>query len=291
MCQVMTFLPTEHIPKKAFAPVALPHWMKLEFVLDAPLDAQGELKAPLLFLRRNRGYLDLYFPLFWAAGSLWTDSLWQWADSINNILKATNILTDTEGHLCTLGKNTDFPLKRSQECLFCNKTVEKQCLMSFGAWIEMIYNRNALMPFVALAKSNAEFSLYFSICLEGVFRDKHTESAPHCALCCGACGWGREPEHLVQPHGNIPQIRKGNSRWQNPPTEPARVDVVRGGAWLFQNYELFSSKENLPCQLTWEWGSGRSRKYPSAPGSHTCAGVPSRNLFFFYLVKLSEATW
>lgn len=31
-------------------------------VLDAPLEAQGELEAPLLFLRR---YLDSYFPLFW----------------------------------------------------------------------------------------------------------------------------------------------------------------------------------------------------------------------------------
>lgn len=60
--------------------------------------------------------------------------------------------------------------------------------MSSGAWIEMIYNQNAFMPFVALAKSNAEFSLYFSICLEGAFRDKHTKSAPQCALCCGACG-------------------------------------------------------------------------------------------------------
>lgn len=95
-------------------------------VLDAPLEAQGELKAPLLFLRRNTEYLDSYFPLFWAAGSLCSDNLWQWADSINNILKATNIFPDTEGHLYTPGKNTDFPLKRSQECLFCNKTVEKQ---------------------------------------------------------------------------------------------------------------------------------------------------------------------
>lgn len=95
-------------------------------VLGAPLEAQGELKDALLFLRRNRGYLDSYFPLFRAAGSLCGDNLWQWADSINSVLKATNILTDTEGHLYTPGKNTDCPLKRLQDCLFRNKTVEKQ---------------------------------------------------------------------------------------------------------------------------------------------------------------------
>lgn len=33
--------------------------------------------------------------------------------------------------------------------------------MSSGAWIEMIYNQKAFMPFVALAKSNAEFFSIF----------------------------------------------------------------------------------------------------------------------------------
>lgn len=121
--------------------------------------------------------------------------------------------------------------------------------MSSGAWIEMIYNQNAFMPFVALAKSNAKFSLYFSVCSEGVFRDKHTEPAPRCALCCGACGWAgslsTQCSLMVTP---LRSAYLSYSWWQNPPTKSAGVDVVRGGVGLSQNSELFSSKENLPCQ-------------------------------------------
>lgn len=79
----------------------------------APLEVQGELKHPLLFPRKNREHLGSSFPLFWGTGTSRDEGLWHWADSINNVLKVTNILIATEGHLYTPGKNTDYPLKRS----------------------------------------------------------------------------------------------------------------------------------------------------------------------------------
>lgn len=82
-------------------------------VLAASLEVQGELKDPLLFPGKNKGFLGSYFALFWVTGFSHDEGLWHWADSINNILKVTNILTATEGHLYTPGKNTDCPLKRS----------------------------------------------------------------------------------------------------------------------------------------------------------------------------------
>lgn len=160
--------------------------------------------------------------------------------------------------------------------------------MSSGAWIEMIYSQNAFMPFVALAKSNAKFSLYFSVCLEGVFRDKHTKSAPHCALCCGACGQAGS----LSTHTSL--MVTSLSFVLSEPLQMTKSPQPNLLVWMWQGLEracfktLSSFLPKRTCPASWLGSWGRPQRYPSAPGSYMCAGVLRWNLFFFLFFPLKN---
>lgn len=164
--------------------------------------------------------------------------------------------------------------------------------MSSGAWIEMIYNQNAFMPFVALAKSNAKFSLYFSVCSEGVFRDKHTESAPQCALCCGACGQAgslsTQPRlwwHLSDLFSSEPlQMTKS-------PHQTCWCGC--GESWSVLVSELWALFFQRELALPADSGAEADHRDTHLLLGATCVLVfwDETSFFLFPLKKLSEETW
>lgn len=165
--------------------------------------------------------------------------------------------------------------------------------MSSGAWIEMIYNQNAFMPFVALAKSNAKFSLYFSVCLEGVFRDKHMESAPRCALCCGACG--RAGSLSSQSSLMVTSFRSALSEPLQMMESPHQICWCGcGEGWrglVSKLWALFFQRE---LALPADSGAEADHRDTHLLLGATCVlvfGAETSFFIFFFLEKLSEETW
>lgn len=125
-CRVLAFLPTEHVPKGTFAPVTLSHWMRLEWGPWCTSGSSRRAESSSVVSQKEQGISWLIFPFILGrrVSLLWQSLTVSWQHQQH--FKGNQYTSDTEGHLYTPGKNTDFPLKRSQECLFCNKTVEKQ---------------------------------------------------------------------------------------------------------------------------------------------------------------------